>query len=184
MLVLYRPQAGSASRCLYYPPNHATQASILCPLACRPGPKAPLDASAGCRRTHLHVPVSRSCTSTMPCNAMPYILYTSVCVRRHLGGLHLPCLAAQIEPTCMHHPSACSNFLTDNESDHIISLAKPFLERSGVVDTATGGSEISEIRTRWAPAPPLPAAYCLPPAACRLPPAACRPEGFQVSSAS
>ncbi|EFN51228.1 hypothetical protein CHLNCDRAFT_141231 [Chlorella variabilis] len=39
------------------------------------------------------------------------------------------------------------NFLTEEECDHIVALAKPHLERSGVVDTATGGSEISDIRT-------------------------------------
>ena len=39
------------------------------------------------------------------------------------------------------------NFLSDAECDHIIGLASPHLERSGVVDSATGGSEISDIRT-------------------------------------
>ncbi|KAL4448907.1 hypothetical protein ABPG77_007624 [Micractinium sp. CCAP 211/92] len=39
------------------------------------------------------------------------------------------------------------NFLTDYECDHIMSLAKPHMARSGVVDTSTGGSEISDIRT-------------------------------------
>ncbi|KAL4857404.1 putative prolyl 4-hydroxylase 4 [Chlorella vulgaris] len=39
------------------------------------------------------------------------------------------------------------NFLTDAECDHIVSLARPHLERSGVVDSTTGGSQISDIRT-------------------------------------
>lgn len=39
------------------------------------------------------------------------------------------------------------HFLTDEECDHIISLAKPRMARSGVVDTKTGGSDISDIRT-------------------------------------
>ncbi|KAI7835432.1 hypothetical protein COHA_010678, partial [Chlorella ohadii] len=39
------------------------------------------------------------------------------------------------------------NFLTDAECDHIIGLAKPKMERSGVVDTKTGNSDISDIRT-------------------------------------
>lgn len=33
------------------------------------------------------------------------------------------------------------------ECDHIIALSKPRMERSGVVDTNSGRSEISEIRT-------------------------------------
>ena len=33
------------------------------------------------------------------------------------------------------------------ECDHIISMSKSRMERSGVVETETGGSEISEIRT-------------------------------------
>ena len=39
------------------------------------------------------------------------------------------------------------NFLTEEECDHIVSLAEPRLQRSGVVNTDTGGSEVSEIRT-------------------------------------
>lgn len=38
-------------------------------------------------------------------------------------------------------------FLTPAEADHIRSTAQPRLERSGVVDTDTGGSLVSEIRT-------------------------------------
>ena len=38
-------------------------------------------------------------------------------------------------------------FLTDEECDHMIEAAKPGLSQSGVVDTETGGSSISEIRT-------------------------------------
>lgn len=44
-------------------------------------------------------------------------------------------------------PEKRSNFLTDAECDHIVSLARPHLERSGVVDSTTGGSQISDIRT-------------------------------------
>ncbi|PRW32905.1 Prolyl 4-hydroxylase subunit alpha-2 isoform A [Chlorella sorokiniana] len=39
------------------------------------------------------------------------------------------------------------NFLTEAECDHIVGLAKPKMERSGVVDTKTGNSDISDIRT-------------------------------------
>ncbi|GAB4820202.1 hypothetical protein N2152v2_007248 [Parachlorella kessleri] len=39
------------------------------------------------------------------------------------------------------------NFLTDEECDHIVGKAEPRLQRSGVVDTSSGGSEVSEIRT-------------------------------------
>ena len=39
------------------------------------------------------------------------------------------------------------NFLSEAEADHIIKLATPRLARSGVVNTDTGGSEVSEIRT-------------------------------------
>lgn len=38
-------------------------------------------------------------------------------------------------------------FLSDEECDHIINLSEPRLSRSGVVDTGTGGSKISTIRT-------------------------------------
>jgi prolyl 4-hydroxylase len=39
------------------------------------------------------------------------------------------------------------NFLTDEECDHLISLAKPKLSRSGVVGDEEGHSKISDIRT-------------------------------------
>lgn len=39
------------------------------------------------------------------------------------------------------------NFLTNDECDHIIKLAEPHLERSGVVADDEGHSEISDIRT-------------------------------------
>ena len=39
------------------------------------------------------------------------------------------------------------NFLSPEECDHIISLATPHLERSGVVADKAGNSEISDIRT-------------------------------------
>lgn len=39
------------------------------------------------------------------------------------------------------------NFLSPEEADHIVSLAQPRLHRSAVVDTSTGGSEVSKIRT-------------------------------------
>lgn len=38
-------------------------------------------------------------------------------------------------------------FLSDEEADHIISISEPGLSRSGVVDTKSGGSAISNIRT-------------------------------------
>lgn len=38
-------------------------------------------------------------------------------------------------------------FLSDEECDHIIGLAKPQLEKSSVVDSTTGGSVDSEVRT-------------------------------------
>ncbi len=43
----------------------------------------------------------------------------------------------QTQPAVLHPPFA----------DHIIGLAKPKMERSGVVDTKTGNSDISDIRT-------------------------------------
>lgn len=39
------------------------------------------------------------------------------------------------------------NFLSDEECDHIIKLAEPKLERSGVVDTQTGKEDVSNVRT-------------------------------------
>lgn len=38
-------------------------------------------------------------------------------------------------------------FLTDEECDHLVSVAQAGLTHSGVVDTETGGSSISDIRT-------------------------------------
>ncbi|CAI7847321.1 unnamed protein product [Closterium sp. NIES-53] len=40
-------------------------------------------------------------------------------------------------------------FLTDEECDHIISLAEPSLERSTVIAAASSGSEVSDIRTSF-----------------------------------
>lgn len=58
---------------------------------------------------------------------------------------------ARPTPHPPHHTEAriflFHNFLTDAECDQIIARAKPKLERSGVVDSATGGSEVSDIRT-------------------------------------
>ena len=91
-------------------------------------------AAAGQRA--LHWPAS-GCTPLLPCRASPTLRPS-----RHppfppsSPRLYLPLTV-----------TTCSNFLTEEECDHIVALAKPHLERSGVVDTATGGSEISDIRT-------------------------------------
>mmetsp|Transcript_23212 Transcript_23212/g.59286 ORF Transcript_23212/g.59286 Transcript_23212/m.59286 type:complete len:349 (-) Transcript_23212:555-1601(-) len=37
--------------------------------------------------------------------------------------------------------------LSDEECDHIIKISEPMLSRSGVVETETGGSKVSDIRT-------------------------------------
>jgi hypothetical protein len=41
------------------------------------------------------------------------------------------------------------NFLSPEECDHIISLSEKRMTRSGVVETNTGGSAVSEIRTSY-----------------------------------
>jgi hypothetical protein len=41
------------------------------------------------------------------------------------------------------------NFLSPEECDHIISLSEKRMTRSGVVQTESGGSAISEIRTSY-----------------------------------
>ncbi|KAL8121679.1 hypothetical protein AgCh_018419 [Apium graveolens] len=38
-------------------------------------------------------------------------------------------------------------FLTDDECDHLISIAKPELKRSSVADNESGESKLSEVRT-------------------------------------
>lgn len=38
-------------------------------------------------------------------------------------------------------------FLTDDECDHIIRLSEDHMSRSGVVESQSGGSKVSEIRT-------------------------------------
>ena len=40
-----------------------------------------------------------------------------------------------------------SGFLSDEECDHIIAVAKDRMRRSGVVDQATGGTKLDDIRT-------------------------------------
>jgi hypothetical protein len=39
------------------------------------------------------------------------------------------------------------NFLTDEECDHIIKLAEPTMQRSGVVETQTGQHKVDKVRT-------------------------------------
>lgn len=41
------------------------------------------------------------------------------------------------------------NFLSDEEADHIIALASRELKKSSVVDSDTGGSIDSDVRTSW-----------------------------------
>lgn len=43
------------------------------------------------------------------------------------------------------------NFLSPEEADQLIEIAKPQMTRSTVVDSVTGESKVDEIRTRWAP---------------------------------
>lgn len=57
-------------------------------------------------------------------------------------GRQLPELTTRQSSSPPNHPSP-----RPTECDHIVGLAKPHMERSGVVDTSTGGSEISDIRT-------------------------------------
>lgn len=48
-------------------------------------------------------------------------------------------------PTVKH--AQIEGLLSDEECDHIIKISEPMLTRSGVVETETGGSKVSDIRT-------------------------------------
>ena len=49
---------------------------------------------------------------------------------------------------------AIHNFMTKQECDDLIAIAKPMVTRSTVVDSVTGESKVDPIRTRRASRPP------------------------------
>ena len=65
---------------------------------------------------------------------------------QELIKLNLHCLR---EPLHTEYRAAFLTILSlhSEECDHIIAISKPHMERSGVVETKNGGSEISDIRT-------------------------------------
>jgi hypothetical protein len=64
-------------------------------------------------------------------------------------------LSPSLSPSLSHTLSLCltptaaaaAAAAAAEECDHIISMADPLLQRSGVVNTESGGSDISDIRT-------------------------------------